>query len=244
MIVFENVSKSYPGKSGPVPALTAVSFQIQAGECVGIAGQSGEGKSTLLRLINRLDQPSFGRILVEGTDLATLNPQALRALRKKVGFIFQQDTLVANLNVHQNILLPLKFDAKAGAEDLETIATLTGISDKLEAFPCQLSGGQRQRVAIARALLTRPSLLLCDEISASLDDHTALGILQLLQDINQRYGTAILFVSHRLADLQFLCRRVLVLADHQLQADFLNPKQGLYPHGKNDYLQTIREAFQ
>jgi D-methionine transport system ATP-binding protein len=202
-IVFEGVRKHYPGKGGAaVQALEALSFEIARAEVFGIIGRSGAGKSTLLRTINALERPSGGRVLVDGTDVATLDEDALVALRRRIGMIFQHFNLMASRTVYENVALPLRAAGWRPAlirARVDELLALVGLSDKAAAYPAQLSGGQKQRVGIARALVHEPEILLCDEATSALDPETTQSI------------------THDMAVIREVCDRVLVLDQGRLQ---------------------------
>jgi D-methionine transport system ATP-binding protein len=220
-IVFEGVRKHYPGKGGAaVQALEALSFEIARAEVFGIIGRSGAGKSTLLRTINALERPSGGRVLVDGTDVATLDEDALVALRRRIGMIFQHFNLMASRTVYENVALPLRAAGWRPAlirARVDELLALVGLSDKAAAYPAQLSGGQKQRVGIARALVHEPEILLCDEATSALDPETTQSILQLLREINRKLQLTIVLITHDMAVIREVCDRVLVLDQGRLQ---------------------------
>ncbi|MCI8854595.1 MAG: ABC transporter ATP-binding protein, partial [Lachnospiraceae bacterium] len=165
----QGVRKVYGDQNNPVVALDGVDLSVNKGEFVAIVGASGSGKSTLLHILGSVDKPTSGSVIVEGTDLSSLNPrQAAIFRRRKVGLVYQFYNLIPTLTVRKNILMPLSLDRKKpNQEYLEQVVSSLGLSEKLEAMPNQLSGGQQQRVAIARSLIYRPTLLLADEPTGS-----------------------------------------------------------------------------
>ncbi|RJL18144.1 methionine ABC transporter ATP-binding protein [Paracoccus siganidrum] len=211
---FKGVGKTYRAGSGDVRALDGIDMDIRAGEVFGIIGRSGAGKSSLLRTINRLEQPSQGRVLVDGQDIGRLDEAALVALRRRIGMIFQHFNLLSAKTVRENVALPLRV-AGVPRPERETRVTealeLVGLKDKGDAYPSRLSGGQKQRVGIARALVGRPEILLCDEATSALDPETTLSILTLLRDINARLGLTIVLITHEMSVIREICDRVLVL---------------------------------
>ena len=211
---FIGVGKTYDGRQGPVAALKGIDLAIQHGEIFGIIGRSGAGKSSLIRTINRLEQPSSGRVLIEQTDINSFDENALVGLRRQIGMIFQHFNLMSAKTVWQNVELPLKV---AGVPKLQReqkvreLLELVGLQGKHGAYPAQLSGGQKQRVGIARALVHNPAILLCDEATSALDPETTQSILGLLREINQRLGLTIILITHEMAVIRDLCHRVVVL---------------------------------
>ena len=211
---FIGVGKTYDGRQGPVDALHSIDLAIQHGEIFGIIGRSGAGKSSLIRTINRLEQPSSGRVLIDQIDIGNFNENALVALRRQIGMIFQHFNLMSAKTVWQNVELPLKV---AGVPKLQReqkvreLLELVGLQGKHAAYPAQLSGGQKQRVGIARALVHDPKILLCDEATSALDPETTQSILGLLREINQRLGLTIILITHEMAVIRDICHRVVVL---------------------------------
>ncbi|AEF88027.1 Phosphonate-transporting ATPase [Delftia sp. Cs1-4] len=225
-IVFEGVRKHYPGTGTgrsagePVHALQALSFEVARAEVFGIIGRSGAGKSTLLRTINALERPSSGRVLVDGTDVATLDEDALVALRRRIGMIFQHFNLLSSRTVYENVALPLQAAGWRPAlvrARVDELLALVGLADKSGAYPAQLSGGQKQRVGIARALVHEPEILLCDEATSALDPETTQSILELLREINRKLRLTIVLITHDMAVIREVCDRVLVLDQGRLQ---------------------------
>ncbi|APE51058.1 methionine ABC transporter ATP-binding protein [Delftia sp. HK171] len=225
-IVFEGVRKHYPGTGTgrsagePVHALQALSFEVARAEVFGIIGRSGAGKSTLLRTINALERPSSGRVLVDGTDVATLGEDALVALRRRIGMIFQHFNLLSSRTVYENVALPLQAAGWRPAlvrARVDELLALVGLADKSGAYPAQLSGGQKQRVGIARALVHEPEILLCDEATSALDPETTQSILELLREINRKLQLTIVLITHDMAVIREVCDRVLVLDQGRLQ---------------------------
>ncbi len=216
MISFEGVSRFYPAtkKSAAVAALKDVEISVRAGEIYGVIGRSGAGKSTLLRVINGLEQPSAGRVFVDGADISALRDEALRAARRKIGMIFQHFNLLSARTTFANVALPLEFaslDPQAIRTRVESLLELVGIADKRDRYPVELSGGQKQRVGIARALATEPKVLLSDEATSALDPETTRSILTLLADINRSLGVTIVLITHEMAVIKEICHRVGVM---------------------------------
>ncbi|RMN25357.1 Methionine import ATP-binding protein MetN [Pseudomonas coronafaciens pv. zizaniae] len=211
---FINLGKTYHGKQGPVEALGNIDLAIQRGEIFGIIGRSGAGKSSLIRTINRLEQPSSGRVLIDQVDIGEFDEDKLVELRRRIGMIFQHFNLMSAKTVWQNVELPLKVAGvpkEQRALKVAQLLELVGLQDKHKAYPAQLSGGQKQRVGIARALVHDPAILLCDEATSALDPETTQSILALLREINQRLGLTIVLITHEMAVIRDICHRVVVL---------------------------------
>ena len=209
---FIGLGKTYPGQAQP--ALQGIDLNIRHGEIFVIIGRSGAGKSSLLRTINRLEQPSQGRVLIDQVDIAPFDEDHLVALRRRIGMIFQHFNLMSAKTVWQNVELPLKVAGVAKAErqrKVRELLELVGLQEKHHVYPAQLSGGQKQRVGIARALVHDPEILLCDEATSALDPETTASILELLRDINQRLGLTIVLITHEMAVIRDICHRVVVL---------------------------------
>ncbi|MFC7053738.1 methionine ABC transporter ATP-binding protein [Hansschlegelia quercus] len=213
-ISFRGVGKVYVSPAGDIGALKGVDVDVPEGRVFGVIGRSGAGKSSLLRLVNRLEQVSSGAVVVDGEDVGALDDEALIGLRRRVGMIFQHFNLLSTKTVAQNVALPLRVAglprAEIEARVSETLA-LVGLEDKRDAYPRRLSGGQKQRVGIARALANRPKILLCDEATSALDPETTQSILGLLRDINRRLGITIMLITHEMSVIREICDEVLVL---------------------------------
>ena len=211
---FEGVTKTFQAASGAVRALDGIDLAIPAGAIFGIIGRSGAGKSSLLRTVNRLEEPSAGRVLIDGEPIGALDTAGLVALRRRIGMIFQHFNLLAAKTVRQNVALPLAVAGVPRAEigrRVDEALRLVGLEAKAEAYPSRLSGGQKQRVGIARALVSRPEILLCDEATSALDPETTLQILTLLRDINRRLGITIVLITHEMSVIREICTDVVVL---------------------------------
>lgn len=213
---FDAVSRSYRTKKGVVTALEDVSLAIPRGSVFGIIGHSGAGKSTLVRMINGLDSPTSGRVLLEGEDLAGLSTARVRAAQKNTGMVFQQFHLLETVTVQDNVAMPLRLDGVSKKEARARVAEaldFVGLADKATRYPNELSGGQKQRVGVARAIARNPPVLLCDEATSALDPSTTQQIIDLLARINREYGTTIVVVTHEMDVIKDLCRDVAVMAD-------------------------------
>ena len=215
-ISFQNVTRAFPqkGGAGDVLALDDISLEVPAGTITGIIGRSGAGKSTLLRLVNGLERPSRGKVLVAGQDVGTATGAALRDIRRKVGMIFQHFNLLSSRTVAGNIGLPLEIAGTPRAEiapRVDDLIRLVGLDAQRDRYPAELSGGQKQRVGIARALATRPRVLLSDEATSALDPDTTRQVLALLRDINRELGLTILLITHEMAVVRDVCDHVAVI---------------------------------
>lgn len=214
MIEFQQASKDYRVNQQQVTALHPLDLRIEAGEVFGIVGHSGAGKSTLIRLINRLEQASGGQVRVDGQDVMALPADGLRALRRRIGMIFQHFNLLSSRTVAGNVAFPLELAGVRGAETAARVASLldrVGLADQAGKYPAQLSGGQKQRVGIARALATGPKILLCDEATSALDPQTTASVLELLAGINRELGLTIVLITHEMDVVRRVCDRVAVL---------------------------------
>ena len=213
----ENVRKVYGARNNQVVALDHINLSVQKGEFVAIVGASGSGKSTLLHILGSVDKPTDGKVLIEGTDISTMNrTQAAIFRRRKVGLVYN---LIPTLTVRKNILMPLLLDKrKPNKEYFEQIVHSLGIEDKLEALPSQLSGGQQQRVAIARSLIYRPALLLADEPTGNLDRKNGAEIIDLLKLSNRNLEQTILLITHD-EKIALEADRVITIEDGKIVGD-------------------------
>jgi len=213
LIKLENINKSFPINGNETHVLTNINFEISKGDIFGIVGKTGAGKSTLLRLINGFIAPDSGEIIFKGKNL---NKVSRKSLIKYTSMIFQNYNLLNNLNVIENVLLPVKLhklndvDYNKRAIDL---LNFVGLSDFKRSNVSTLSGGQKQRVAIARALITKPDIIFCDEPTSALDDETSFEVLKLLKTINEKYSTTIVIVSHNINIINMMCNRIAIIED-------------------------------
>ncbi len=216
----ENVRKVYGARNNQVVALDHISLSVQKEEFVAIVGASGSGKSTLLHILGSVDKPTDGKVLIEGTDISTMNrTQAAIFRRRKVGLVYQFYNLIPTLTVRKNILMPLLLDKRnPNKEYFEKIVHSLGIEDKLEALPSQLSGGQQQRVAIARSLIYRPALLLADEPTGNLDRKNGEEIIDLLKLSNRNLEQTILLITHD-EKIALEADRVITIEDGKIVGD-------------------------
>jgi D-methionine transport system ATP-binding protein len=218
-----DVTKTFVTPNGPLRAVDRVSLCVVAGSIHGIIGLSGAGKSTLLRIINLLERPDDGEVVVDGRDLTRLRDAEVREARRGIGMIFQHFNLLNNLTVYENVALPLEISgvaANARRAIVEDRLATVGLTDKLRVYPAKLSGGQKQRVAIARALATQPRLLLCDEPTSSVDPETKGTILGYLREVNRRYGITIVIVTHEMSVIRAVCDVVTVLERGRVVEEF------------------------
>ena len=223
-IVIENVSKTYHSKYGEVNALKNISLSIESGDIFGIIGMSGAGKSTLVRCMNFLEVPTSGRVLIRGKSLADFSGKELRAQRQQIGMIFQHFNLLMQKSVLENVCFPLYIQGKRKKEARERaieLLELVDLKDMVNAYPSQLSGGQKQRVAIARALASDPKILLCDEATSALDPQTTSSILELLKDINRRFGITIVIITHQMSVVREICNRVAIMKEGVVEEEGL-----------------------
>lgn len=195
-----NIIKEFSMGETVTRVLNGISIQIDRGEFVSIMGPSGSGKSTLLYIMGGLDTPTRGSVQLRGEDIARFDDQKKSIMRRRqIGFVFQFYNLIPNLNVEENVLLPVLLDGKNIKEyqkQLSKILEIVGLSDRRKHTPRELSGGQQQRVAIARALINNPDIIFADEPTGNLDSHTGIEIMKLLQEINREENKTIIMVTH------------------------------------------------
>ena len=219
MIELKRIFQTYKGPTGPVEALRGVDLHIKPGEVFGIIGRSGAGKSSLVRVINLLNRPTAGQVLVGGRDLTGLDDDALRVARRDIGIIFQHFNLLSSRTVYGNVALPLEIaglSAQSIKARVEPLLDLVGLSALADRYPAQISGGQKQRVGIARALANRPKVLLSDEATSALDPETTRSILGLLKQINQEFGLTIVLITHQMQVVKQVADRVAVIDAGQI----------------------------
>ena len=216
----KRLKKSYGEGGSYVEVLKGVDLSVEKGVMCVIQGASGSGKSTLLHCIGGLDEAGSGSVSVDGMEICGLTPEELSDYRRaNLGFVFQFYNLVPNLTVKENIQV---CEYLTGSPlDLGELLDTLGLAGHQDKFPPQLSGGQQQRCAIARALAKNPKLLLCDEPTGALDSHTSREILELLEEVNRKYGTTILIVTHNNAIRQMV-DQVVYLKDGQVQKNYRN----------------------
>jgi putative ABC transport system ATP-binding protein len=199
--------------------LRDIDLAVTQGEAVAVVGASGSGKSTLLAILAGLDQPSTGKVLLDGLDLGMLDEDARAELRgRAVGFVFQSFQLLPALTALENVMLPLEIAAVPGAEDAaRAVLERVGLGERLQHYPKHLSGGEQQRVALARAFVVRPKLLLADEPTGSLDADSGAAVIELIFDMNREAGTTLMMVTHD-ETLAERCTRIVRLAAGRIVA--------------------------
>ena len=216
----QHLTKTVTDSAGALDILRDIDFSLYAGETVAIVGASGSGKSTLLSMLAGLDTPSNGTVYLQGQDIFAMNEDARAALRaQKVGFVFQNFQLMGNLTALENVMLPLELAGRSGARDMaKAMLEQVGLGQRLTHYPRLLSGGEQQRVALARAFVVKPSLLLADEPTGSLDTKTGKAVMDLMFDLNRAQGTTLVLVTH---DLQMAerCERQITIAAGAVASD-------------------------
>lgn len=214
LLEVQSISKTYGSGEAAVHALKNVSFSVPKGEYVAIVGESGSGKSTLLNMIGVLDNPTSGKVLIEGKDIFAMKESKRTIFRRRnIGFIFQAFNLIPELTVEQNIIFPILLDyQKPNQKYLEELLEVLNLKERRNHLPGQLSGGQQQRVAIGRALITRPSLILADEPTGNLDSQNSSEVIALLKNASKRYAQTIIMITHNRSIAQS-ADRVLQVSD-------------------------------
>ena len=194
----QNLCKTYGKGEARVQALDHVSFSVGKGEFIAIVGESGSGKSTLLNVVGALDNPTSGKVLIDGKDIFSMPEKKLTVFRRQnIGFIFQSFNLIPELNVEQNITFPLLLDyQKPDQKYVEELLEILGLKERRKHLPSQLSGGQQQRVAIGRALAARPAIIMADEPTGNLDSKNSQEVITLLKSMSAKYRQTILMITH------------------------------------------------
>lgn len=216
MIKISNLEKRY---DNGFLAVKGVDLEIKKGEIFGIIGLSGAGKSSLIRMLNRLEEPTAGNIEIDGLNITELSKSRLLDLRKQIGMIFQHFNLLSSRTVEGNISLALeiagwkKSDIKKRVDEL---LNLVELSDKKNFYPTQLSGGQKQRVAIARALANHPKILLSDEATSALDPKTTKSILNLIKDIQRKMDLTVVLITHQMEVVEEICDRAALMSEGEI----------------------------
>lgn len=216
----KNLSKVYGKGNMQVKALDSVSFRVEKGEFVAFVGASGSGKSTLLHILGGVDTPSSGQVLVNGTDIGTLNQTKLAIFRRQqIGLIYQFYNLIPILTVEENITLPVLLDGRSVAKaHLNELISTLGLTERVGHLPNQLSGGQQQRVSIGRALFTNPSLILADEPTGNLDSKNSKDIMELLKLCNKQFNQTLIIVTHD-QDIARQADRIISFGDGHILRD-------------------------
>ena len=214
IVEVQDLCKTYGMGEAKVEALKHVSFTLQKGEFAAVIGESGSGKSTLLNCIGALDEPTAGKIMIDGRNLFAMREEERTIFRRRnIGFIFQSFHLIPELNVEQNIIFPLLLDyKKPDPRQVEEVLEVLGLQERRRHLPGQLSGGQQQRVAIGRALITKPKLILADEPTGNLDRKNSREVMELLRKASGQYQQTILMITHN-PNLITSVDRVMQVAD-------------------------------
>ena len=249
MIELKNISVTFQQKKQEIQAVQDVSLTIDKGDIYGIVGYSGAGKSTLVRVINLLQRPTAGTVIINKENILTFSKKELRQQRKKIGMIFQHFNLMKERTIFSNIDFSLKYSGLSKSERRQKIIhllELVGLSEKRDAYPSQLSGGQKQRVAIARALANDPEILLCDEATSALDPKTTGQILALLKKLNQELNLTIVLITHEMQVVKEICNKVAVMENgcvvesNDIVSIFSQPQQPL----TKDFIRTATHIDQ
>lgn len=248
IINLKNVNKSFRLKGATVEACKNINLSVDAGDIYGIVGYSGAGKSTLVRLINALEKPTSGEVIVKDKIINQLSGADLRKARKDIAMIFQSFNLLNSKTVYDNVAIPLLLNNTPKAEIKEKVTAMlkfVELSDKADVYPQNLSGGQKQRVGIARALATNPSILLCDEPTSALDPKTTDSILNLLRKVNKELNVTIILITHQINIISKICNKVAVMANGEIIEQgtvkdiFAHPKAQL----TKDFINLVVDDF-
>lgn len=215
-----NLTKIYGKGETEVRALDGVSFSVEQGEFIAIVGPSGSGKSTLLHILGGVDTATGGQVIINGTDISTLDETALAIFRRRqIGLIYQFYNLIPILTVEENLTLPLLLDGRTpDKQQIETLAQKLGLYNRLSHLPSELSGGQQQRVSIGRALLNNPALLLADEPTGNLDSENSKEIMELLRRFNKEYKQTVIIITHD-ERIALSADRVIAISDGRIVRD-------------------------
>ena len=216
----EHLSKYYGEGDNRITALDDVSFSIHQGEFVAVVGPSGSGKSTLLHLLGGVDQPSEGRVIINGNDISAMSESQLAIYRRRqIGLIYQFYNLIPILNVKENITLPLELDGRQPDQEyLSSLVHALGLQDRLNHLPNQLSGGQQQRVSIARSLIAKPSIVLADEPTGNLDSKNSGEIMTLFHQFHRQYHQTLILITHD-PHIALQADRILTIEDGKIISD-------------------------
>ena len=219
----ENLTKVYGKGENEVRALDGVSFSVEKGEFVAIIGPSGSGKSTLLHILGAVDEPSSGKVFMDGKDVFKQNEEQLAIFRRRqVGLVYQFFNLIPVLDVVENITLPVQLDGrKVNRERLREMVALLGLHGREKHLPNQLSGGQQQRVSIGRALMNSPSVVLADEPTGNLDSKNSQEIMELLKKSNKKYNQTLIMITHD-ENIALQADRIIAIEDGHITRDEVN----------------------
>lgn len=240
------MKKIYSSRQGKVTAVDNVNLEITEGEIFGVIGYSGAGKSTLIRMLNGLEIPTEGSVIVANNEVSKIKGGSLRKARQEISMIFQHFNLLWSRTVRENIAFPLEIAGVPKGQRMQRVdelIRLVGLEGREDAYPSQLSGGQKQRVGIARALANNPKVLLCDEATSALDPQTTDSILELLVDINKRLGLTIVLITHEMHVIRKICHRVAVMEGGKVVE--LGPVLDVFKHPKEEitkrFVQQVTE---
>jgi len=245
LIEISNVSKVFHNGKDKLEAVKDISLKINKGEIFGIIGLSGAGKSTLIRCLNRLEEPTEGKIHIDGVDLTSLNKEELRLARKNIGMIFQHFNLLEQKTVYENIAFPLKLEKQSKKQveaRVNQLLEYVDLKDKKNSYPSQLSGGQKQRVAIARAIANNPKILLSDEGTSALDPQTTKSILKLLKKIRDEFNITIVMITHQMEVVKEICDRVAIMEKGQIVE--INTVENLFKNPKTKIAHSFINSLQ
>ena len=219
----ENLTKVYGKGENEVRALDGVSFSVEKGEFVAIIGPTGSGKSTLLHILGAVDEPSSGKVFMDGKDVFKQNEEQLAIFRRRqVGLVYQFYNLIPVLDVVENITLPVQLDGrKVNRERLREMVALLGLHGREKHLPNQLSGGQQQRVSIGRALMNSPSVVLADEPTGNLDSKNSQEIMELLKKSNKKYNQTLIMITHD-ENIALQADRIIAIEDGHITRDEVN----------------------
>ena len=254
MIELKDINDEFKIKGKKVQAVKDVNLKINKGEIFGIVGLSGAGKSTLVRVINLLQKPTSGQVIIDDEDITNISRSKLREKRLKIGMIFQQFNLISGKTIYENIEFVLKannYPKDKRNERINELLSLVKLEDKKEVYPANLSGGQKQRVGIARAIANNPEVLLCDEATSALDLENTEEILNLLKDIHDKLNITIVFITHEMEVAKKLFNRVAVMSNGEIvevndvYSIFSDPKHEVTKSliNKNSSVDLQREIF-
>lgn len=216
ILMTEDLCKYYGADDNLVKAVDHINLEIRQGEFITIVGKSGSGKSTLLHMLGALDNPTSGKVFLDGQNITSLKADSLSKIRRrKIGFVFQAYNLIPSLNVWENIVLPLGLDGKPLDEAfIEDIIETLGLTEKKRSLPNTLSGGQQQRCAIARAIAAKPSIILADEPTGNLDTRTGDEVMALLKTSAKKYGQTLVVITHNEEIAQMADRTIMLMDGH------------------------------
>lgn len=247
MIDVEHVSKVFMTDRGAIKAVDDVSFHVDEGEIYGIIGLSGAGKSSLVRLINRLEEPTSGKIIIDGVDITALNEKELLQSRKDIGMIFQHFNLFHQKTIWENIAYPLKisgYSKKEISDRVDQLLHFISLEDRADSYPAELSGGQQQRVAIARALALNPKILLSDEGTSALDPKNTFQVLELLRKASREFKTTIIMITHQMEVAKDICDRIAVMESGKIVEENITRELFLHPQHPTtkDFISRVQDV--